>query len=268
MQAPPPEYARAVELQVDVSIGSLGAPPPITISEEDQRVLLQQVLRWRVAADVLTLAHGTYKGKPASLIGLQFTFGYRAHSSNRLSSAEVTVTFLPDAAGDNFPTVKLFAPTNIHAKAREMPLPLESLLKTSTFDSTPFNRENLGPAAVSAVEHGCDIDGGPWTSDEADSQGLKVDNAVTWDIDEHKEGIPRRLRTVAVVCRTQSTIRARIKVRAKTNWGLPLFGSLWQDATPLVIKDSVEFGDQPPPVAEFSQLSSEQLGAYVGIGWE
>jgi hypothetical protein len=115
------EYCRSVEFEVDSLTETLGSPAPRTITDTHQRALLQQARRWRVSADVVALAHGVYNGRPASLLGLQFRFNYQPQTSNRLSSAEINISFQPaEDDGDDFPVVRTFEPTKIHADVTEV----------------------------------------------------------------------------------------------------------------------------------------------------
>lgn len=266
-------YASSVELEVDDTTETLGDKEPKTVADNQRRILLQQALSWRVSADVVALAHGTFDKKPASLIGLRFQFSYQPQT-NRLSSAELNISFQSDDdGGGEFPAVERFAPANIGADATQASMKKD----TRTGVSTSLGA-GLAPVTVDVTadrgteiayvqEFRCDVIGEPWTSDEAYSKGCDADNAVTWYLNEHKlrkEGIPRELRTVLVISRSQSTVRAKVKAKVKTNWGLTLFGSLFSQTTPLLIGDSVAFGNQPPLV-EFEKLSEEQLYAYVGL---
>lgn len=273
MSTPQGEYARSVELEINDVTETLGTPAPKTITDTERRALLQQARRWRVSADVVALAHGTCDSQPASLVGLRFRFSYQPQSSNRLSSAELNISFQPEEDGGEFPAVKLFAPTSIRADATEASIRRDTRYGVSTslpLVAVPVSAGisvDRGAEIAYAQDFRCEVIGEPWTSDEAYDEGCDVDNAVTWYLNEHKlrkEGIPRELRTVVVVGRGQSTIRAKIKAKVKTNWGLSLFGSLWPQTGPLVIRDSVVFGDQPP-VGDFKKLSKEQLGAFVGL---
>ncbi len=271
------EYARTAELEVDDATETLGDRRARTISSSEQRALLQQKGSWRVSADVASLAHGSFEGRPASLVGLRFRFSYPPKSSNRLSSAELNISFQPENDGDDggeFPTVQLFEPVAISADSMVVSIEKDTRYSITTSSSAAPIPVSLGisgerGAKTSYVqEFRCDVVGEPWTSDEAYSKGCEVDNAVTWYLNEHKlrkEGIPRELRTVVVVGRSQPAIRARVKAKVKTDWGLSLFGSLFSQARPLVVRETVVFGDQPP-VGDFAELSKEQLGAFVGLG--
>ena len=265
------EYARSVELEIDDVTETLGTPAPKTITDTEQRALLQQVRRWRVSADVVTLAHGTYKNQPASLVGLRFCFSYQPQTSNRLSSAEVNISFQPAEDSEEFPAVKDFAPTSIHADVTEASICKDtrhgvSLAAAGAPVSGSISWEQ-GVGITYPQTYRCEVIGEPWTSDEAYDEGYDVDNAVTWHLNEHKlhkGGIPKELRTVVVIGRKQSIIRAKIKAKVKTNWGLSLFGSLWPQAGPLVIRDSVAFGDYSFD-NDFESLSKEQLSTFVGL---
>jgi hypothetical protein len=264
------EYTSSVTLEVDDAAETLGDSTPKTITDTERRALLQQARRARVTADVVALAHGTFDEQPATLIGLRFQFSYQPRSSNRLSSAELNISFQPDNDDDGqFPVVQRFEPTAISADATTAAVKKDTgydLSVSVTAGPAPVSvgwTANRGREMAYVQEFRCDVIGEPWTSDEAYSKGCEVDNAVTWYLDEHKlrkEGIPREVRTVVVVGRSQSTVRAKVK----TNWGLSLFGSLFSQTRPLIIGNSVAFGDQPP-LNEFEKLSKEQLNAFVGL---
>ena len=273
------EYTSTVELQVDDATKTLGDRLPKTITDTERRALLQQTRSTRVSADVVTLAHGTFEGQPASLVGLRFQFSYPPQSSSsRLSSAELNISFQPEKDGDDggdseFPSVQLFAPTSISADSTTASIEKDTRYSvTTSFGASPAPvgldiTAERGAKVAYVQEFRCNVVGEPWTSDEAYSEGCEVDNAVTWYLTEHKlrkEGIPRELRTVVVVGRRQSAIRAKVKAKVKTNWGLSLFGSLFSQARPLVLGDSVVFGRQPP-LLDFGKLSKEQLDAFVGL---
>ena len=273
------EYTSTVELQVDDATETLGDRLPKTITDTERRALLQQTRSTRVSADVVALAHGTFEGQPASLVGLRFQFSYPLQSSSsRLTSAELNISFQPEKDGDDgggseFPSVRLFAPISISADSTTASIEKDTRYSvTTTFGASPVPvsldvTAERGAKVAYVQEFRCNVVGEPWTSDEAYSEGCEVDNAVTWYLTEHKlrkEGIPRELRTVVVVGRRQSAIRAKVKAKVKTNWGLSLFGSLFSHARPLVIGDSVVFGVQPP-LLDFGKLSKEQLGAFVGL---
>jgi hypothetical protein len=265
------EYTRSVALEIDDVTETLGTPAPKTITDTKRRVLLQQVRHWRVSADVVTLAHGTYKSQPASLVGLRFCFSYQPQTSNRLSSAEVNISFQPMEDGEEFPAVKSFAPTSIHADVTEASICRDTRYGTSlSLAAAPVSGSifrDQGVEITYARDYRCEVIGEPWTSDEAYDEGCDVDNAVTWHLNEHKlrkEGIPKELRTAVIIGRNQSVIHAKIKAKVKTNWGLSLFGSLWPQAGPLVIRDSVAFGDYSFG-DDFESLSREQLGTFVGL---
>jgi hypothetical protein len=268
------EYTSSVTLEVDDAAETLGDSTPKTITDTERRALLQQARRARVTADVVALAHGTFDEQPATLIGLRFQFSYQPRSSNRLSSAELNISFQPDSDDDGqFPVVQRFEPTAISADATTAAVKKDTSYDLSvsvTAGPAPVSvgwTANRGREMAYVQEFRCDVIGEPWTSDEAYSKGCEVDNAVTWYLDEHKlrkEGIPREVRTVVVVGRSQSTVRAKVKAKVKTNWGLSLFGSLFSQTRPLIIGNSVAFGDQPP-LNEFEKLSKEQLNAFVGL---
>lgn len=273
MSTPEDEYSRTVELQVDGSFETLGDQGPRTVTEAEQRILMQQALKTRVTADVVALAHGTFKGQPASLVGLQFRFGYPPQSSNRLSSAVLNISFGPGNDGTGFPTVHRFAPVRISADSTTTPVERDTRHGVSvSIDASPVPvsvdfTADRGTKVAYVQDFGCDVDGHHWTSDDAESQGYEVDNAVTWYLNEHKlrkEGIPKELRTVVVVGRSQPAIRAEIKARVKTSWDLRLFGFPFPQARPLVISESVVFGHQPPTL-EFEKLSDDGLAAFVGL---
>jgi len=274
------EYTRTVELEVDGATETLGDRLPRTVTDTERRVLLQQALHTRVSADVVALAHGTVDGQPASLVALRFQFSYPPQSFSRLSSAKLTISFQPADDDDddlNFPTVHRFAPVKITADPTAASIEKDTRYSVSAVlgggaapipvpASLDLTAER-GAKVAYVQEFGCDVVGEPWTSDDAYGRGCEVDNAVTWHVNEHelqKKGIPRELRAVIVVGRSQATVCARVKARVKTSWGLALFGSPFSQARPLVIAESAVFGRQPGS-CDFGGLGEEELAAFVGL---
>ncbi|KAH8903128.1 hypothetical protein BR93DRAFT_931561 [Coniochaeta sp. PMI_546] len=197
------QYSSSVDLEVDDGTETLGDSVPKTITDTQRRILVQQARSWRVSADVVALAHGTYDKKPASLIGLRFQFSFQPQPANRLSSAELNISFQPGDDDGEFPAVPCFAPEEIRADATD------ALMKKNTrYGVSASVGAGISPVSVDigadrgteiayVQEFRCDVIGEPWTSDEAYSKDCEVDNAVTWHMNEHKllkKGIPRELR--------------------------------------------------------------------------
>lgn len=267
------QFASSVELEVDDGTDTLGDKAPRTITDQQRRVLLQQAGSRRVSADVVSLAHGTFHNQSATLMALRFQFSYQPQSSNRLSSAELNIAFRPGPNGSDFPTIYRFAPTNIRADVTTASLLKATQVGLSTGINTlpaPIGAQVSAERASQVSytqEFRCDVIGEPWTSDEAYNADCEVDNAVTWHLNEHKllkEGIPRGLRAVLVVGRSQPSVQAKVTAKVKTNWGLSLSGSLFSQARPLLIEDSVAFGTQPLS-DKFDLLTTEQLDAFVWL---
>ena len=277
-ESDPSQYSSSVTLQVDEETETLGSLQPRLINDQERRVLLKQALSCRVAADVVTLAHGTCKnGHPASLLALRFQFSYPPQSANRLTSAHISISFQAGSGDDetSFPWVHRFAPRSIRADATTATVTNSSALgaTASLLAGQSVSPVGLAINAERASEisfdqtFGCHVTGEPWTSDEAYDQGSEVDNSVTWHLHEHKlhkRGISRELRVVLVVGRSQKLVMAKVKAKVKTGWGLSLFGSLFSQGRPLIIGEGTEFGTSPG-VDSFDDLSEEQLGDFVGV---
>lgn len=271
---PEQEYASSIAFEVDEEAETLGDRVPTTIDEDEQRVLLHKARSSRVSLDVVTVAHGTYSRQPATLIGLLFKFSYPHQSVSRLTSAELSISFQPIDGSSKFPSVRRFGPTSI----QDANPTSATVVKTTSFGASLSAGDGISPVTAGlSAERGteisftqdfrCEVVGEPWTSDEAYDTGCELDNAVTWYVKENQvkpAGIPRELRAVVVVARSQKVVLAKVKAKVKTGWGLSLLGSLFPDERPLLIGDGVVFGETPA-LSDFGALSAEQLNKFVGL---
>jgi len=151
-------------------------------------------------------------------------------------------------------------------------------VQTTGFGGTISAGEGISPVSVGVSadrskevsfvrDFQCDVIGEPWTSDEAYDQGCEVDNSVTWYVKEHKllkAGIPRELRTVIIIGRSQKVVLAKVKAKVKTSWGISMLGSLFTQARPLLIGEGATFGEALGN-DDFGALSTEQLDVFVGL---
>jgi hypothetical protein len=75
--------SREISLEVDGGASQLGSRPPREITDRGrQQFHSQDFLKWGARGDIVSLHAGTYHGRPASLIVLEFTFVFPTEMGN------------------------------------------------------------------------------------------------------------------------------------------------------------------------------------------
>lgn len=268
------EYSSTAELELDPSGLTLSAKTPKDITETSHRATRNSLHRWHTSGDVVHLSHGTFHGKPATLIIFKFRFLYDLQSSARFSRAEVRLSFLPHGdKGSGWPSVKQFGPRLVHsfvtvgemtcsksitasASVNAAPIPLSAGLETA-----------VAHDITSPKEFRTEVIGEPWTSDEADEQDVEEDDSVHWRLVEHKaqgDGIPRELQCAVIVQRDAAAFEATVQIKVKTSSGLALFGWPWPRPRPLVFREQVSFG-AGPEVTRFDEIQEQGWLDMIGV---
>ncbi|KAI3320727.1 hypothetical protein HD806DRAFT_505978 [Xylariaceae sp. AK1471] len=186
------------------------------------------------SAYVNHIQYGTFSGRPACLLGLDFSFRFPSLSAGRFSSAEIEVTFekalntskpslrSTDASLD--PIVANFAPKHMigQVKERESSRALE--LEIPVTFGVPFGSVGLTASwskTTSFTEEGrLEILGNLAQDDEHDEGA----NSVQWDLNENKvskEGIIRSFRGVVLLYhQPQEAFWMRVSVKPVVKFSL------------------------------------------------
>jgi hypothetical protein len=264
------EASSSVSFEVDSSSGQLGSKPPKEITEGSQRAESLDFHRWGIRADILSLSHGSFQKKPASLISFNFRFLFDdGGSRGRFSEAKIVTTFqsLPrdentpstvptGGANDAVPIVKLFGP-----KLIDGPVTIGShndqMVYSATIggpDTLPVKPE-IGISRSNGVEYLKDykmqIKGRSWST-----PGLEHDNMAIWTLLENSkqgDGIPLDFRAAVIIQHNGQPFQGTIKISTRTKWGLKLFGWPWSVAKPLRFSPSIAFGESLG-VSDFESL--------------
>ena len=85
----------SVELEVDNEALQVGSQLPKELIAATARAVSSNMGGAGIGGDVIYLRHGTYKGRPATLLAFKFRFQFLANSANRFSRAEIRVAFNP-----------------------------------------------------------------------------------------------------------------------------------------------------------------------------
>jgi len=259
----------AVELEVDNESLHLGVKPK-ELTETTARAVSSNVGRSGVRGDVIHLQHGTYKGKPATLLAFKFQFQFEQNSANRFSRAEIRVAFNSTTNPDTRPAVRHYAPALICGPSTAGHV-TKSISVTPTI-TTPTSPVQVGievPMSRSttvARDFQLKIIGEPWASDE----DAEDDDMVIWRVDENyaqADGIPRDLKTAVLVQHTGDVFQATVHIKVRTRMGMSLFGWPWSKPTPLVVSNKSSFGNGVLP-ENFAALEEQhwlQLTEFPGL---
>jgi hypothetical protein len=249
-----------VHFKVDSSSGRLGAEPAKELAAGSQRAESLDFHKWGVRADILGLYHGTFEGKPASVVSFEFRFLFDDGGSGRFSEAKIVTTFerlrkadKTSTSGktnrlendDDEPVVKLFAPKLIDGPVSVGKRNTETSIYASVGgpDTLPIKPE-IGISRSNGVEYLKDykmqIKGKRWSS-----PGHETDNMAIWTLLENSkqgDGIPLDFRAAVLVQHAGRPFQGTIKISVRTKLGLKLFGWPWSTPNPLLFRPDVSFG--------------------------
>lgn len=258
-----------VELEVDNEALHLGVKPK-ELTETSARAVSNNVGRSGVRGDVIHLQHGTYKGKPATLLAFKFQFQFEQNSTNRFSRAEIRVAFDSKTDPDARPAVRHYAPALICGPSSKGQVTKSiSVTPTITTPTAPVQvgiEVPMSRSTTVARDFQLKIIGEPWASDE----DAEDDDMVIWRVDENyaqADGIPRDMRTAVLVQHTGDVFQATVHIKVRTRIGMSLFGWPWSKPTPLVVSNKSSFGDGILP-GDFSALEEShwlQLTEFPGL---
>lgn len=219
-------------------------------SETRNTVLDQSFLQGRVLAAVKGVSSGTYNGKPACLLVLQFRF---RETRGRFKDISIFVKFtqIPSNVKHPEPVIRVVSPCQIYGRTTTEQLEM-------TYNIGAQFSANGGPASAGATlsrdkvssyqkDHALEISGMPWTSDDEHDEH----NMVIWTIRENKKStahFPKELNFGMVVergCGVQATVTLKVNG----------FHSLaWKEDDPLLLPlDGITKGPVPSKEA-FEQL--------------
>ncbi|KAF4332401.1 hypothetical protein FBEOM_13798 [Fusarium beomiforme] len=185
-------------------------------------------------AYVQHVQYGTYQGKPACLIAIDFAFRFPPLEGSRFSSAEIEVTFekalniqnpsvrSTDASLD--PIVANFAPKTVIGQVKELESTKLFEIEVPVVFETPFGSAGLTSRwskETKVTEEGrMEIHGNLAQDDDHDDGA----NSVTWDMTENpisKEGILRSFRGALILfCRKNEAFWMRVSVKPVVKFSL------------------------------------------------
>ncbi|CZR54089.1 uncharacterized protein PAC_03972 [Phialocephala subalpina] len=223
---------------------------PISPSTKTIKVVHKDIAPYLTDAGVrglvMTVSHGSYNGKPATLVVFSFSFRSGDHGF-RFKNANIKIQFSKHPSSrpeDTNPAVVKFAPRKIYG------LPTKEGRKNTVGGELslqiPAGPLTVGPTAKLEREseweqtHRNKTVGNFWSS----KHGTDWD-VVYWDMKENKrtkEGIPDRL-IVGVVVEREGAFMATVDVVVDTPVLNGAFGSPWERRRPVAFVPGVEMGE-------------------------
>lgn len=183
-------------------------------NERINRALATQehIGRTSYSAYLRHVQYGTYQGKPACLLGVDFSFRFPTKAHSRFTSAEIEVTFekavdIKDPSiRSNDPTldpiVANFAPKEILGLVKERDNKKSFEIEVPVVFQVPFGSTGLSAKwshETAVTEEGRSEVHGDFAQDDDHADGA---NSVTWDLTENpikEDGILRSFRGVVLL---------------------------------------------------------------------
>lgn len=261
------QFSRTIDLEIDGSAGQLGAKTPKEINEGSQRALFRQLGKWGAQSNVTHLTHGTYRDRPASIVGLDFRFLFEAGGSDRFCAARIEVTFtaLPGQKGQS-PSPRPPVVKHICPKIMEGPITRAKRTKQTEI-STSLSASgapapvlaSVGASRTDGVEyeenHRIRIKGEKWSSKD----DMEDDNMIIWTLTENSkqgDGIPADFKVAILVQHEGVPFQGIVKIKATTKLNLSLFGRPWPKPNPLILSPEVSLGSSMG-MTDFDELEDE-----------
>ena len=265
---PNPEYSSTVDLEEYDPTLTLGQTTPKELTKTSAMAFRQP--GGQVTCDVVSVAHGTYEGKLASLLGFSFKFPYESPGNRkRITEAEVEISFRPAKAGDMWPEIKLFAPTYIHGDIQSANVNTTTAGELSLSSPTPVQlgaSVELSRGMSYGKKYRTTIGGSCKNSNDAFNAGFEHYDTVTWKVMENKlqcDGIPSGIKTAVLLGPTEESYHFIVTVKVKTASVSSFLAQLWPKKRPMLMKRSVSFGPHADRPA-FDELGVDDWQSLVG----
>jgi hypothetical protein len=229
----------------------------------------EQIGKTGYSAYVRHVQYGTYDGKSACLVGLDFAFRFPPRAGSRFSTAEIEVTFekaidpqdpsvrCKDPSLD--PIVANFAPKQMLGKVRERNDSMSVGVEVPITLGLPFASAGVTPSwsrdTTKTQEGRAELYGNLAQDDDHDDGA----NSVTWDLTENpvsKEGIFRSFRGIVLLfCRPQEAFWLRVSVKPVVKFSL--------DPRRLFTKRLMQDRDDPVLLDGSTMLMHPSLSSYT-----
>jgi hypothetical protein len=264
-------FSRTIEFEIDGSKAELSSGDPKEICEGSERALYKELGNWGAQSRVVHLQHGSYQGRPATLLVFDFQFLFTEDKgSGRFVKAEIQITFEAEPVqekssqrhviGSHVPVVR-----NVSPKLLEGPHTMVHRIKEAEF-STKLGASG-GPIPIQAElgmgwidkkrfeeRHRMKIVGRPFSSEEH-----QENHRALWTLLENasqKEGIPTGVKLATIVEHGGGPFLGTVSLGASTRSGLKLFGRPWSKPCPLIFRPNIILGT-PLPCIEFDKLTDD-----------
>ena len=266
-------FSSTIQLQIDTKSAHLGASKNITSTTP--RATSRDFADLGIRGTITHLEHGSYGGKPSSLITIRCHFLFDSTSErNRFARAEIRTVCNTLGHENTSKVQKEKASSTLPPRVvRFCPVLLQGQSTRKSISNTVEARieASLAPAIASLA--GAGVSGGysvtekfdkdfemmvkgiPWSVSD-DGGDNEVDNAVIWKITENTaigKGIPDELNFALLIQHDGSPFQATLEIKVWTKGGLRLFGWPWPKPNPLIFRPSAFVGT-PLGLATFDEL--------------